>query len=148
MDIGVYCEHALARLFGAPNEVKAQSIILENGIDGAGTIIAKYDEMQADLMYSKIADSYIPSEIQGEDGTMVIDMISEPKDITIYYRDGRKENIPVDKKQNNMYYEAMEMVRLIENPNYEKDYNKYSLIELNIMDEVREQTGIHFPADR
>lgn len=148
MDIGVYCVHALARLFGAPNEVKAQSIILENGIDGAGTIIAKYDEMQADLMYSKIADSYIPSEIQGEDGTMVIDMISEPKDITIYYRDGRKEKISVDKKQNNMYYEAMEMVRLIENPNYEKDYNKYSLIELNIMDEVREQTGIHFPADR
>lgn len=147
MDIGVYPVHALARLFGEPEEIKASGLILNNGIDGAGTIIANYGHMQAELMYSKIANSYMPSEIQGEDGTMVIDMITEPKDITIYYKDGRKENIIVDKKQNNMYYEAKEMVQLIENYGHEKDYNKYSIIEINIMDEVRKQLGIRFPAD-
>lgn len=147
MDIGVYCVHALARLFGEPKEMKAEGVMLSNGIDGAGTIIANYGEMQAELLYSKIANSYVPSEIQGEDATMVIDMISEPSELNIYYKNGEKERISIDKKQNNMYYEANEMVRLIESMGNEKDYNQYSVIEMKMMDEARKQMGIRFPAD-
>lgn len=147
MDIGVYLVHGMVKLFGVPDSMKSQSIILENGIDGAGTIIAKYTDMQAELMYSKIADSYMPSEIQGENATMVIDRITEPEELIIYYKDGHKETIRIEKKQNNMYYEVVEMVKLIENQRNEEDYNKYSSMELKVMDAVRAEIGIKFPAD-
>ena len=56
MDIGVYCVYALAMLFGMPDKIQAQGIFLENGVDGAGTIIGIYPDKQAELVYSKITD--------------------------------------------------------------------------------------------
>ena len=42
MDLGVYCAHALIRLFGPPNRVIAATIPLPAGSDGAGTALAVY----------------------------------------------------------------------------------------------------------
>lgn len=148
MDIGVYCVHALVKLFGLPKEIVATGIMLENGIDGSGTILAEYDEMQAELIYSKIANSYMPSEIQGEEATMIIDSITKPKDIVIRYRNGKEETIHIKKQQNNMYYEIEELVSLIEHSKTAKEHNQYSIMELKIMDEARRQMGIVFPADK
>ena len=69
MDIGVYCVHPLVRLFGMPEKIKTDAVLLENGIDGSGTILGVYKDMQAELVYSKISSSRIPSQIQGENGT-------------------------------------------------------------------------------
>ncbi|MDF2821225.1 MAG: dehydrogenase [Clostridiales bacterium] len=148
-DIGVYCIHSLVKLFGLPNGINAMGILLENGIDGAGTIIADYGYMQAELLYSKIAVSYIQSEIQGEKATMLIDEIVSPKELVILYRDGQEERISMENKnKNNMYYEVEEMVRLIENSEHAQDHNQYSIMEINLLDEARKQIGIVFPADK
>jgi len=90
MDIGVYCVHALVKLFGVPQNINADGIILSNGIDGAGTITANYRDFQAELLYSKITNSYNFSEIQGEDACMVIDKINWPQNIKIIYRTGEE----------------------------------------------------------
>jgi scyllo-inositol 2-dehydrogenase (NADP+) len=103
-DIGVYCVHALVKLFGLCKDINAQGIMLNNGVDGAGTIIANYGDMQAELMYSKITNSYIPSEIQGEEGAMLIDKITNPKELIILYRDGREEKIHIENNKNNNMY--------------------------------------------
>jgi scyllo-inositol 2-dehydrogenase (NADP+) len=147
MDIGVYCIYPLVKLFGMPKRIWGNAVILENGVDGAGTIMINYGDMQGELIYSKITNSGLPSQIQGEKGCMIIKEISDTREITIIYNDGQIEAIPITKDDNNMYYEAEEFIRLIQTKGNAEEHNKCSLMELSIMDEVRKQMGIKFPAD-
>ena len=58
-------------------------------------MILNYDGFEAVIMYSKISDSHLPSEIQGENGVIEIDRISDPNQVIIKYRDGQTEDISV-----------------------------------------------------
>lgn len=147
MDIGVYCIHPLVKLFGMPKSIWANSVILENGVDGAGTIMVNYGNMQGELLYSKITNSKLPSQIQGEKGCMIIKEIPDTRQVTIIYNNGKKEHININKYDNNMYYEVEELIRLIQIKENADEYNKCSLMELSIMDEARRKMGIKFPAD-
>lgn len=147
MDIGVYCVHPLVKLFGMPKEIIARGMKLETGAEANGTILAIYDDMQAELIYSKITDAILPSQIQGEEGSMIIEEIPDTKKIKICYRDKQWEEIEVIKKENNMYYEVKEFIRLIQENESAKEHNQYSLWELEVMDKARKQMGIVFPAD-
>ena len=99
------------------------------------------------LLYSKITDSRVPSQIQGEEGTMVIWEIPDPQEITIYYRSGKTENLEIPEAENNMVYEVREFLRLIEEKDYSHKYLENSRLEMELMDEVRRQQRIVFPAD-
>ena len=149
MDIGVYCIYPMVRLFGKPNAVKANSYLLKTGVDGEGSIIMNYDEMDIIIMYSKITNSFVPSEIQGEDGNLLIDQMNTPTKIELLYRNGGKEDLTRSQKEESMYYEAKEFIDLIQSGKLESPVNSYevSLQVMEIMDEVRKQTGIIFPAD-
>ena len=147
MDIGVYCVHPAVMLFGMPNQISSSAVRLSNGIDGAGTIVLEYDGMQAELLYSKITDSHVPSQIQGENASLVFDPLHNPCDITIFYRNGQKEKLDVPEKENNMNYELEEFLHLIREERYDHEYLENSALEMKVMDEVRRQLGIVFPAD-
>ncbi|KFZ42309.1 gfo/Idh/MocA family oxidoreductase [Anoxybacillus flavithermus] len=150
MDLGVYCLYPLVVLFGEPKAIQAHSVRLSSGVDGEGSIILDYGEMDAVVMYSKIANSYTPAEIQGEEGTIVIDAIHTPTRVHIHYRDGRIEDITVPQPYEPMYYEALEFMTLIERGEKESTINSHtrSLATMKIMDKARKQTGIVFPADK
>lgn len=158
-DIGVYCVHPMVKLFGYPKEITAQALKLSNGVDGQGTILAAYEGMQAEMLYSKISDSKIPSQIQGEKGTMVIKEIPKPEDVTIYYRDGRVEKLEIPQTDNNLVFEAEEWANLIEGVKKggeekekalmrAKEHNKASLLSIKLMDEVRRQQGIVWECEK
>lgn len=147
MDIGVYCIHPMVKLFGMPKKIVASAVKLENGIDGAGTILVEYDGMQGELLYSKITNSKLPSQIQGEKGCMIIKEIPDTRELSIIYNNGEIEELEISKHPNNMYYEVEEIVRLINSKENAHKHNKYSVIEVKIMDEVRSQLDIKFPAD-
>jgi len=147
MDIGVYCVHALVKLFGMPQSINADGIILSNGIDGAGTIIANYRDFQAELLYSKITNSYNSSEIQGEDACMIIDKISEPQNVKIIYRNGKEENIQIGLQNHDMCYEIQEFIRLVKSGESMDIYNQNSIMTMQVIDQAREIMGIRFPAD-
>ena len=68
----------------------------------------------ATLRYSKISDSYLPSQIQGEAATLLIDKIQDPQQLTLLFRDGHTENPNIPAVSNNMVYEAAEFARLID----------------------------------
>ena len=148
MDIGSYCIHFLASLFGKPEKILADSLFLENGVDGAGSVIASYGDKQAEIIYSKITDSKLPTQIQGENGCMIIEQCPIIKKITIYYRNGETEELQFDKRDNPMIYETKDFIRLIKEHKVDHQFLRASEIEMDITDEVRRQTGIIFPADK
>lgn len=86
MDIGVYCVHPAALLFGMPKAVHASCVKLSNGVDGAGSALLEYDGMTVEVLYSKIADGALGSEFQGEAGSLVVDHISVPQELTLHLR--------------------------------------------------------------
>lgn len=97
-DIGVYCVHPMAALFGMPERIRSSCVKLSNGVDGAGTVLLEYPGMIGELIYSKITDSEVLSQIQGEEGTMVIDRIADPQFAVITYRDGTKERLDIPRQ--------------------------------------------------
>lgn len=149
MDLGIYCLYPMVTLFGKPDAVKASGYMLSSGVDGEGSLLLSYPEMDAVIMHSKISDSYAPTEIQGENGTMIIDKINQPYDVKIRYRDGTIENVTQLQTHESMYYEAQEFIDLIRCGERESTVNTYAntLITAEIMEEARRQIGIVFPAD-
>ncbi|MGV2621078.1 UNVERIFIED_CONTAM: Gfo/Idh/MocA family oxidoreductase [Halobacillus marinus] len=151
MDLGIYGIYPMVTLFGAPEEVKANGVMLESGVDGEGTVLARYKDMEGVVMHSKIINAYAPSEIQGEEGTIVIPNISEPKDIQIRYRDGSVEELEVEEKEFlPMYYETEAFVSLLKGEKNHAGNNSltHTLIAAKVMEEARRQIGLTYPADR
>jgi len=151
MDIGVYCIHPMVLLFGKPDRVTASSIFLHNHMEGTGTVLMDYGAMVGEARYSKITYSSQPSEIQGEDGTMLIWQIQDTRKIRIVYRDGSQETYEIAKEDNNMYYEILRFMDLIETgreghpvDDLVRGHLKGSLLEMEVMDQVKSMTGIRF----
>lgn len=150
MDIGIYCLYPLVTLFGKPKEVKANGYILESGVDAEGTLLLKYEDREAVMIFSKITNSYISSEIQGEEGNIVFDKLNPPEKVNIRYRDGRVEDISEEQTKHPMYYETKEFIELVKAGKRESSINTFenSLITMEIMDEARKQMGVVFPSDK
>jgi len=91
----------------------------------------------------------LPSEIQGEKGSMIIDKIHTAEKVEIRYNDGRVEELTVDQPYPAMYYELNEFVELLKQGKIESDTNSYenSYLTMHVMDKVREQIGLVYPND-
>lgn len=150
MDLGVYCVYPMVVLFGEPTDIKAQAVMLDSGVDGEGSVLLKYDGMEAVIQYSKISNSHLGAEIQGEDGTIWIDKVSEPEHVEIRYNDGSKEVISGVQDKPFMYYEVAEFIELIKSKAQESTVNSYknSRITMGILDAVRAEIGLVYPADQ
>lgn len=148
MDIGVYCIHALVRLFGKPEALTANSIFLDNGMEAIGTLVVRYPHMLAEIMYSKVTDSAQPSEIQGELGTMQIQSVQIPREITIRFRDGRTERVVIDEPENNMNHEITALIHMIEGRQERGFYQEISQMEMEVLDWGRREAGIRFPSEQ
>ena len=156
MDIGVYIVHIAAKLFGRPRRILSMSTLLHNGFEGAGHVLLDYGDMKAELSYSKITESVTPNLFVGEDATLAVGKITMPTDMRIIYHKGSpnlgtagkwEEEIPFKTVENNMIYELAEFSRLCRERLYDHEYLENSVIEMEIIDEVRRQNGIVFPAD-
>lgn len=149
MDIGTYCIQPLVNLFGKPNKIKASSLKLESGVDGEGSVILSYDDMEGVVIYSKISNSYIQGEIQGENGSIVFDKINPIEKVLIIYKDGRTEDISMPQRKESMYYEIKGFIQDIKSGKLESDINSHfqSITSIDIIENARKQTGIVFPAD-
>ena len=111
-DIGVYPLWLAVRLFGEPHRLTADSIRLSNGFDGAGSVILNYGDMLTKITYSKITEGVNGSYIQGEKGTIIIDKISEPKEIILSLNSGEREIIFSSEIENNMIFEIESFCRM------------------------------------
>lgn len=149
MDLGVYCIYPMVVLFGEPQDIKATGVMLESGVDGGGSLLLQFAEMEAVIMHSKIINSYVPSEIQGEHGSMIIDNISVPEHVEIRYKDGTVEQISQPENRPSMYYEIKEFIDLVQTEQMESAMNSHnhSKITASIIEKARKQIGLAYPAD-
>lgn len=158
MDIGVYTIYPLVALFGKPKSISAQGVVLSSGADGQGAVNMEYEGMNATVLYSKIANSHLPAEIEGEDGNILIDKIQTPTAVRFFPRtapasgkeqrsEGELLNAP--DTHNEYYHEIKEFIDMIEDGRLESEINSHevSLTTMEIIDEVRRQLGVHYPAD-
>lgn len=147
MDIGVYPVHLMIALFGLPETVDVKAVKLHNGIDGQGSILAGYEGMLADIAYSKISNGFAYSEIQGEQGSILLNSVSTQTEIWHVEKDGTRNDISVKMHENDMVYEIEAFIRLAADPAQAALYQQYTSETLQVMDEARKQMGIVFPAD-
>lgn len=160
MDIGVYTIYPMVVLFGMPERIIASGTILSSGTDGQESVLFRYPGMEATVLYSKIADSYLPTEIQGENGTMLVDRINSIRKVTFIPRKqlviaGKSGQVtPVDltfaTNKDEYCYEVSEFIDLVLAGRRESAINSHqnSLAVMQITDEIRRQLGVTFPADR
>ena len=158
MDIGIYTVYPMVVLFGRPQGIEASGILLSSGVDGQGAVNFLYEGMNATVLYSKIANSSLPAEIQGEDGNITADRINHIRSLSYTPRgvaaSGKgsgtaAQDISAPADRDEYYYEVAEFASLVFSGRRESLINSHqnSLITLEIIDEVRRQLGVVYPAD-
>lgn len=147
MDIGVYAVEVCVALFGMPRNIFARSVKLSNGFEGMGSVFFDYGDFQAEVVYSKITDSFNPSVITGEDGYISIGKLSMMEYAEVKMRNGSEETLFKDRfsgDSTNMIYEVGDFVKAVRGELDVKKYHEYTEGTLKIIDEIRKQNGIDF----
>ena len=147
MDIGIYPLSAAVELFGKPDQVLASASLLESGVDAHGTLILKYPGFETIIAHSKISDGHIPSEIQGEKGSLEIDFISECHGVILKTKREDPKVLTVPQAANTMMYEAEVFAKLITQNHWQHNELEKPRIVSDILTEARRQTAVVFPAD-
>lgn len=147
MDIGYYCMASTVALFGAPQTVLASATLLDTGVDAHGSVCLNYGDFDVVISHSKVSNSDIPSEIQGEEGTLVIEKISEAQGVVLTPRGENSQVLTQPQHINTMLYEAQVFAELVEKRQVEHVGLENSLIVASLLTEIRRQTGVVFPAD-
>ncbi|MFV8463819.1 Gfo/Idh/MocA family protein [Vibrio campbellii] len=149
VDIGFYCVAATVALFGEPENAQTSAKLLESGVDAHGSAIFQYPDFDVTLAHSKVSDSYAPSEIQGEQGAIIIDHIAECTDVKIRYRDGSIENLTQVQSENSMSYEAQAFADCIGGDRTtQTDAKQRALTVAKLITKMRQQVGVVYPADK
>lgn len=164
MDIGVYAIWPMVALFGVPQKIQAAVVKLPTGVDGHGAVNYEYPGgMIATVLYSKMVDMALPWEIEGEDGTIRGNAINSIMKVEFRARDagydaekggsasGGWQDITHPEHSGNDYsYEIAHFIDQIEAGRTESPVNTHacSIAVMEIVDEVRRQAGIVYPADR
>lgn len=158
MDIGVYTLYPMVALLGMPSGISAHGTLLPSGVDGQATAVMQYPGFQATVMYSKIADSYLPTEIEGERGNLLMSAIHLIHDVTyIPHRapmsgqgpEAERQSIGTQLEFSDYYYETKEFIDVVLTGRQQSRNNSWqnSLNTLCVTDEIRRQLGVVFPAD-
>lgn len=93
---GADCIFAMIACFGLPERIQAEPVFCENGMDIGGSVQGRYEGgcckgAEAEILYSQVSGSHVPSQIRGEKGSLVIRSIADPSELCFYGRDGEKE---------------------------------------------------------
>ncbi|WP_060667825.1 Gfo/Idh/MocA family protein [Oceanobacillus caeni] len=117
-DLGVYPLSMAIDMFGEPSNLDYYPVMLDNGVDGSGTLVLDYRSFVVTILCSKITQAIMPSEIQGEEGTITIDHIAPIRKISYYDRKNKQMNeLAVEQEEQDMVYEAEAFIQMISEGN-------------------------------
>ena len=121
--------------------------MLDSGVDAHGSLTLKYSDFEVLISHSKVSDGYVPSDIQGETGSLLIEHISNCQSITRILRGKAPENLTIAQPENTMEYEARAFSERIHNRQYHHQGLVTSQIVSEIVTEARKIIGVVYPAD-
>ncbi|WP_437888965.1 Gfo/Idh/MocA family protein [Phytobacter sp. V91] len=147
MDIGFYVLSSAVELWGEPKSVQASASLLASGVDAHGVAILDYGDFSVTLQHSKVSDSVLASEIQGEAGSLVVEKLSECQKLSFIPRGGNAQDLTQPQHINTMLYEAERFAQLVEENAVDHPALEVSRITAKLATEIRRQTGVVFPAD-
>lgn len=147
MDIGFYCLASAVALWGEPHSVQATASLLDSGVDAHGVVVMDYGDFSVTLQHSKVSDSVLPSEIQGEAGSLLVEKISECQKVSFVPRGSKAQELTQPQHINTMLYEAETFARLVEENEINHPGLAISRTTAKLQTEIRRQTGVKFPAD-
>ncbi len=150
MDLGIYCIAAMIGLFGKPNSIMASSVLLDTGVDGSSTGIFKYDGFDVIIVSSKVSDTEIISEIEGEDGTIYIPYPSRMH-MAYYKKRGSDEKIKITSDERDSFIDQLEeFVKNMKEGNIEskKVPHQLSLDVIDTMEKARLMSGVIYDCDK
>lgn len=171
MDIGVYCVEPAVALFGRPEAVRSLAVTAPvpgcapddpcSVIDLAGEAILGYGDKVVSLSYGKMSDDVLPSQVAGERATLLWDQTScpvnprvaehEDKGLIFRMEQASTRPIPVDVPANDMVCEIDDFVAAVRGEDAalaaRERFEQVTLDSLAVMDEIRRQVGVRFPAD-
>ncbi|WP_026573161.1 Gfo/Idh/MocA family protein [Bacillus sp. UNC438CL73TsuS30] len=151
VDLGVYPLYLAVSLFGKPEKVAYQPVLLHSGVDGSGTLVLTYDGFVCTILCSKISHSEIPCEIHGEKGTFVLEDAAPISEIKFLDSHTKKSQIlSVEQYDKDMVYECINLTEIIETNNHEKyeELKNWSQIVLEVTEEARRQNQIIFDVEK
>ncbi|WP_413736901.1 Gfo/Idh/MocA family protein [Sodalis sp. RH21] len=147
MDIGFYMLASAVALWGEPLALHATAALLASGVDGHGTVCLDYGDFDVTLCHSKVSQTALPSEIQGEEGSLIIEKMSECQQIVLVPRGGNKQELTEPQHINTMLYEAERFAALVDGGEVDHAGLALSRSTAKLLTEIRRQTGVVFPAD-
>ncbi|MCE0490034.1 Gfo/Idh/MocA family oxidoreductase [Pantoea sp. Mb-10] len=148
MDIGFYCLATAVALWGAPRRVQAQATLLESGVDAHGVAVLDYGDFDVTLLYSKVSNSQIPSEIQGEEGSLIVDKLAEMQPLRFVPRHGESQDLTQPQHANTLRYEAETFAAWVTEGHVDHSALARMRLTADLLTQIRQQTGVVFPADR
>ncbi|WP_422124357.1 Gfo/Idh/MocA family protein [Planococcus sp. X10-3] len=150
VDVGVYPLSIAVALFGKPHNFSYSDVMLPTGVDGSGTLVLDYNEFICTILCSKISTSYINSEIQGEQGSLLIDDTASIANVSrIDNGSGDRHTVGKIQSSNNMKYEVENFLRIIKNED-RSNYQRLTEISrdiLTITETARKQQGIVYSSE-
>lgn len=148
MDLGVYPLSMAVDLFGQPINATYHPVLLENGIDGSGTMVLTYEGFVVTLLTSKITNAFMKSEIHGEEGTLMIDAIAPISQIQFYDRKtARVSELANEQYDADMIFEVEAFVQMVTNKDWDSHdaFLERSRTVAQLTTKMRQENDIHFP---
>ena len=130
-----------------PKSVQATASLLASGVDAHGVVVMDYGDFSVTLQHSKVSDSVLASEIQGEAGSLVIEKLSECQKVCFVPRGSQMQDLTQPQHINTMLYEAELFATLVDEHLVDHPGLAVSRITAKLLTEIRRQTGVIFPAD-
>lgn len=141
-DIGVYLTHSLVRLFGTPSRVSASFIKVPDGADGAGAALMTYDGMLAELAWSKITAGRLGGSIEGEQGTITLDHMTELGSLSVDYLDGRRIEERPGKEPDNITYALRRFGELVGSGGSAATDQAWTRASLALIESIRDAASL------
>ena len=171
MDIGVYCVAPMVALWGKPQRCVAMGTTFDVSTIGgdsvyplvelAGEALCDYGSFVVNLSWGKVSDNHLASQIQGTEATLLIDSIAEPGRVELVTPvqqegygsgEGTASQLEVVIERGQLTEELRDFARFCQEGSTVSEearhYEQVSLDMLEVMDDIRAQLGVRFPADK
>jgi predicted dehydrogenase len=150
LDIGIYNLFLSLYLLGEPKSFAAVASLNEQQVDKSISVTFRYDNQALSVMYASfVAESPVVAEIHGTKGKIILDhRWFMPGDVRVFYHDGRTASFHFEVKKSGYELEAQEVVDCIRAQRIQSEWWSWndSIRLMRIMDSIRKETGIFYPA--